>query len=374
MGSVPTGVIVGAGETPYLRRPERALTTHDVLAGAARRALEDAGLQPRQVDGLGVSSFSLHPDRAIDLAVRLGLRLRWIMDGGTGGASAIDMLQHAVRAVQAGDASAVLLVAGDVLRPGDFRALVDGYNVATREHLAPIPHGGPNSLFAMVTRRHMIAHHLGREAYGRLVVRQRAWAGRNPHAAYREPLTLRAYLAAPIVADPLGLYDCPPVVSGADAVVVAAGGSGPVVRAVRVLHNADLHDGDGLTTGLAEVAAALWDEAGAGPEEMHVVSVYDDYPAMVLVQLADLGFGSPAETIDAIDAGRLAVNTSGGQLSAGQAGAAGGMHGLVEAVTQLRGEAGARQVQGARLALVSGYGMVAYRHGACANAAVLSAS
>jgi acetyl-CoA acetyltransferase len=371
VGAVPTAVVVGTGETRYLRRPGAELTTRHVLAAAARGALEDAGLEAREVDGLGVSSFSLQPDRAIDLAVRLGLRLRWIADAGTGGASAVDLLQHAVRAVEAGDASAVLLVAGDVLRPADFRALVDDYNVATREHLAGIPHGGPNGIFAMLTRRHMLRHGLGREAYGRLVIRQRAWAAGNPNAAYRTPLTLREYLTAPMVADPLGVYDCPPVVSGADAVVVAASGDGPAVRAVRVLHNADRHEGDGLQTGLAEIAGALWEDAGAGPGEMDVVSVYDDYPAMVLVQLADLGFGAPAEVLEAIDAGGLDVNTSGGQLSAGQAGAAGGMHGLVEAVTQLRGRAGARQIGGARLAVVSGYGMVAYRHGACANAAVL---
>ncbi len=77
--------------------------------------------------------------------------------------------------------------------------------------------------------------------------------------------------------------------------------------------------------------------------------------------------------LDAVADGRLAVNTCGGQLSAGQAGAGGGMHGLVEVVQQLRGRCGPRQVPGARLGLVSGYGMVAYRHGACANAAVLEA-
>ena len=225
----------------------------------------------------------------------------------------------------------------------------------------------------MVTRRHMLAHHLGREAYGRLAVRQRVWAGANDHAAYREPLTLQEYLRAPLVADPLCMYDCPPVVSGADAVVVAARGDGPLVRAVRVLHNADRHDGDGLTTGLADIAERLWDEAGAGPSDMDVVSVYDDYPAMVFVQLADLGFGAPDQVLEEIEAGRLNLNTSGGQLSAGQAGAAGGMHGLVEAVVQLRRRAGGRQVEGAGLAVVSGYGMVAYRHGACANAAVLGA-
>jgi acetyl-CoA acetyltransferase len=97
----------------------------------------------------------------------------------------------------------------------------------------------------------------------------------------------------------------------------------------------------------------------------------------VLVQLSDLGFASDGElerfAREQLEGRRLAVNTSGGQLSAGQAGAAGGMHGLVEAVRQLRGEAGERQVEGARTAVVTGYGMIAYRHGACSNAVILRA-
>jgi acetyl-CoA acetyltransferase len=105
-----------------------------------------------------------------------------------------------------------------------------------------------------------------------------------------------------------------------------------------------------------------------------VASVYDDYPAMVLAQLADLGFAPTRDLVRLarfVADGRWAVNTSGGQLSAGQAGAAGGMHGLVEVVRQLRGGLGERQVAGARLGLVTGYGMLAYRYGACAAAAVL---
>ena len=97
---------------------------------------------------------------------------------------------------------------------------------------------------------------------------------------------------------------------------------------------------------------------------------------MTLVQLEDLGFardGDVASLVDRIAAGGLPLNTSGGQLSAGQAGAAGGMHGLVEVVTQLRGAAGERQVEGARIGLVSGYGMVTYRYGACSNAVILEA-
>jgi acetyl-CoA acetyltransferase len=128
-----------------------------------------------------------------------------------------------------------------------------------------------------------------------------------------------------------------------------------------------------LTTGLADVASELWDDAGFGPQDTDVTMVYDDYPAMALIQLADLGYGDDVAALihERLSTRRLAVNTSGGQLSAGQAGAAGGLHGLVEAVRQLRGETGERQIEGARRAAVAGYGMVCYRYGACAGAAVL---
>jgi acetyl-CoA acetyltransferase len=374
--------IVAAAESPYRRDPGDA-STSDLLANAGRRALEAAGLRPDEVDGLGVASFSLAPDRGVDLAWRLGLRLRWLMDDPNGGASGINLLAHARRAVESGDASAVLLLAGDRLTAGDFRGLVDTWSSATRDHLAGLPTGGPNALFALLTKRHMGAHGLRREDLAQVVLAQRRWAARNPDAVYRAPLSLDEYMAAPFVADPLTRFDCVPLVAGADALVVTAAdrppGDGRTVR-VRSLvttFNSEPQDGDGLRTGLADVARGLWEVAARAPEDVDVVSVYDDYPAMVLVQLADLGFapGGVVRRLVAkrIAGGRLAVNTSGGQLCCGQAGAAGGMHGLVEAVRQLRGEAGERQVEGARTAVVSGYGMVAYRHGAAANAVVLEA-
>jgi acetyl-CoA acetyltransferase len=147
------------------------------------------------------------------------------------------------------------------------------------------------------------------------------------------------------------------------------------IRAIRALHNPDAQRGDGLRTGLAEVADALWDEAGLGPGEIDAAYVYDDYPAMALIQLDDLGLvpnGDVARFVRDGGLDALPVNTSGGQLSAGQAGAAGGMHGLVEAAGQLLGTAASRSV-GARRVVVSGYGMVLYRYGACSNAAVLEA-
>lgn len=350
-------LIAGCGRTPYARSRDGE-TTLTLIARAVRRALGDAGFEARDLDGLGVASFSIAPDHAIDVAWRLGLDLRWLMDDPNGGASGLNMLQHAVTAVEAGEAEVIALVAGDLLTPADFAGLVDGYNSATRDHLASIPFGGPNALFALLTRRHMLAHELSREDYGRLVVAQHASAGGT--------LTLADYLGARMVADPLTRWDCVPIVSGAEAVVVAAAHRvrrkpAAAVRALVTAYNADQQEGDGLTTGLP--ADELWGRAGLRAGEMDVVQVYDDYPAMVFAQLADLGYGDPREVLAAIESGRLRVNTSGGQLANGQAGTAGGMLGLVEAVRRLRDDA--------RTAVVTGYGMVVYRHGAMANAAVL---
>lgn len=372
--------IVGAGESPYTRHPDPAGTTSAVLADAVLRALADAEVERSQVDGFAVSSFTLEPDHAIDLAWRLGLRLKWLMQDTNGGASAVAMLQHAVRAVESGDATTVVLVAGDRMNAATHNTLVARYNQATSDHLSPLPSLGPNPQFAMLTQRQMEAFGLTAEDYGRLVINQRRWASVNPGAVYREPLTMADYLAAPVVATPLRRYDCVPPVTGADAVVVTAadrGGRSARVVAVGASYNTDDQLGDGLTTGLADLSDGLWDGAGIGPNDIGVASVYDDYPAMSVAQLTDVGLldrnDVPGSLARLLHAGSPAVNTSGGQLSAGQAGSAGGMHGLVEVVQQLRGRASGRQVE-ARFGLVTGYGMVLYRHGACANATILEAT
>jgi acetyl-CoA acetyltransferase len=325
-----------------------------------------------------VASFTLRPDRAIDLAWRLGLRLNWCMQDEMGGASAINLLRQAWLALQAGQAETIVLVAGDHFTGADFAGLVRGYNRSAQDYLSPLGCEGPNPLFAMLTQRQMARAGLAREDYGALCVAQRLWAAGNPNAAYRDPLSLAQYLAAPMVAPPLGRLDCVPVVSGACALVLSARPAGISVRllASDARYNDDQQEGDGLQTGIAAFAPALWQRAGLGPEDMDVLSVYDDYPAMALAQLCDLGFAS-IDDLPGFIARRLAtrdlpVNTAGGQLSAGQAGTAGGMHGLVEVARQLLGQAGERQVRGARHGVATGYGMVQLRYGMCANAAVLA--
>nr|WP_315846519.1 thiolase family protein [uncultured Achromobacter sp.] len=371
--------IVSVGETPALRHPDASCSTTGLMARAIGDALRGAGLTPADVDGLGVASFTLRPDRAIDLAWRLGLRLNWCMQDEMGGASAINLLRQAWLALEAGQAANIVLVSGDHFTGADFAGLVRGYNRSAQDYLSPLGCEGPNPLFAMLTQRQMARTGLRREDYGALCVAQRQWAADNPNAAYRQPLTLTQYLDAPVVAPPLGRLDCVPVVSGASALVLCARPQGVSVRLVAsdARYNDDQQEGDGLVTGVAAFAPDLWRRAGLGPEDMDVISVYDDYPAMALAQLCDLGVAR-ADDLPGFIARRIAtralpVNTAGGQLSAGQAGTAGGMHGLVEVSRQLLGQAGARQLRGLRHGVVTGYGMVQLRYGMCANAAVLTA-
>jgi acetyl-CoA acetyltransferase len=195
-------------------------------------------------------------------------------------------------------------------------------------------------------------------------------------------MTMEDYLAAPLVADPLSRYDCVPVVAGAQAIVVAhpdrcPDGRAPVrVRAHRASFNYDNQEGDGLQTGISTFAGELWRAAGVDPADIDVASIYDDYPTMVFAQLNDLGMipGNDLARFARRDIGerRFPLNTWGGMLSAGQPGGpAGGLNGISEAVLQLQHRAGPRQVEGARLAVTTGYGMTLYRYGATAAAAVL---
>ena len=371
-------LIVGAYEARYERHAPAERDTRELLKEAVLGALADAGLGLKDVDGFGVASFSLKPDHAVDLAWHLGLSPRWLMEDPHGGASALNLLSHALRAIEAGEAEAIVLCSGDHLDRDAFADLVRNYNSVTAGHLAPLNYGGPNALFALLTKRWMDARDLGREDLGAIPVAQRAWAGRNPLAVYGDPLTMAEYLETPLFMPPLCRFDCVPVVSGGDAIVLrAAPAAGPAarVRALRSLFNSDQQEGDGLTTGFAEFADELWDAAGARPEDLDAAYLYDDYPVMVLAQALDLGLVPDGDLKRWLGAtvleGGWPLNTSGGQLSAGQAGAAGGMHGLVEAVRQLRGTVEPERATGAELALVAGYGMVLYRHGASHNAAIL---
>jgi acetyl-CoA acetyltransferase len=379
---VTNAAIIGVGQSAYTRRPEPGQTVHTFIRDAVIAALADAEIAPTDVDGMAVASFSLAPDTAVDLAWRLSLSLKWLLQDTNGGSSAMNMLGHAIRGVETGAASVILVVGGDATGLAGYGKVAANFNIATREHLAPLGHGGPNGVYALVTSRQMKAYGLEKSDYGHIAIAQRAWAAKNPFAVYRTPMTMDEYLNAPLVADPLSRYDCVPVVAGAQAIVIAhpdrvPKGRAPVrVRAHRASFNYDNQAGDGLQTGISTFAHELWQAAGVRPDDIDVASLYDDYPTMVLAQANDLGL-APANDLQrfarfTIGEQRFPLNTWGGMLSAGQPGGpAGGLNGISEAVLQLQHRAGERQVKDARLAVTSGYGMTMYRYGGTAAAAVL---
>src|SRR3954467_2865280 len=213
--------IIGVGQSAYTRRPEPGQTALHFMRDAVVAALKDAQLSAKDIQGLAVASFSLAPDAAVDLAWKLGLSLRWILQDTNGGSSAMNMLGHALRGVETGAAGTILVLGGDATGLAGYAKVAANFNTVTQKHLAPLGHGGPNGVYALVASRQMKKYGLEKFDYGHIAVAQREWAAKNPHAVYRAPLTMAEYLAAPLVADPLSRYDCVPVVAGAQAIIVA---------------------------------------------------------------------------------------------------------------------------------------------------------
>jgi acetyl-CoA acetyltransferase len=377
-------VVVAAPITvPYVRYSTRS--AHWFLARALRALLDASGVEKQALDGLCVSSFTLAPDTAVALTQHLGLSPRWLDHIPMGGASGVVALRRAARAVQAGDAEVVACIAGDTNHVDTFRQTLGSFSRFARDAVYPYGSGGPNASFAFLTAHYTRTHGAHAEDFGKLCVAQRANALRYEHALFRKPLALEEYLAARPIAEPLRLFDCVMPCAGAEGFLVLAREHARKLRlpAVRILgtierHNAFPEDPIQTRGGWAMDRDALYAQAATVPADMDFVQTYDDYPVITLMQLEDLGFCGKGEGAAFVRAhsftfdGSFPLNTSGGQLSVGQAGAAGGYLGLVEALRQLTGQAGGREVRGARIGLVSGFGMINYDRGLSSGAAILA--
>jgi len=370
---------------PYARYSIRA--AHWWLARALSALLKASNLRKEDIDGLTVSSFTLAPDTAIGLTQHLGLSPRWLDHIPLGGASGVVALRRAARAVQAGDADVVACIAGDTNHVDSFRLTLANFSQFARDAVYPYGAGGPNASFAFLTSYYMQKHGATREDFGKLCVAQRANALKFPLALFKKPLSLEEYLGARPIAEPLHLFDCVMPCAGAEAFLVlreerakSLGMAYARLRGTIERHNAFAADPVQMRAGWALDRDELYRQAGAGPQDMDFVETYDDYPVISVMQLEDLGFCAKGEgpafvrrhsfTWD----GSFPLNTSGGQLSVGQAGAAGGFLGMVEAIRQLTGEAKGRLVKNAKLGLVSGFGMINYDRGLGSGAAILGTS
>lgn len=369
---------------PYVRYSIRA--AHWFLAHALKGLTERAGITKTQIDGLCVSSFTLTPDTAVGLTQHLGLTPRWLDHIPMGGASGVVALRRAARAVQAGDAQIVACIAGDTNHVDSFRLMLGSFSQFARDAVYPYGAGGPNASFAFLTSYYMRTYGAEREDFGKLCVAQRANALRFPHALFRKPLSMQEYLSARPITEPLHLFDCVMPCAGAEAFLVMreqqARDLGLLhARIVGTIerHNAFPDDPVQMRGGWALDREDLYAQAGVGPQDIDFLESYDDYPVIALMQIEDLGFCAKGEgpafvrshtfTTD----GSFPANTSGGQLSVGQAGAAGGYLGMVEAIRQLTGEPLGAAVKDAKIGLVSGFGMINYDRGLCSGAAILAA-
>jgi acetyl-CoA acetyltransferase len=377
------GVVIAAPVTiPYVRYSTR--DAHWFLGRVLASLMKQSGLTKEQLDGLCVSSFTLFPDTAVGLTQHFGLSPRCLDHVPMGGASGVVALRRAARAVQAGDAEIVACVAGDTNHVDSFRENLANFSRFARDAVYPFGAGGPNASFALLTSYYMRQYGIEARDFGKLCVAQRDNAIKFPYALFKKPLTLEDYLGARPIADPLKLFDCVMPCAGAEGFLVMTEPRArqlelPFARILGTIerHNAFPDDAIQLRGGWAIDRDDLYAQASVSPNDMDFVELYDDYPVINVMQLEDLGFCPKGEGAEFVRrnsftvAGTLPLNTSGGQLSAGQAGAAGGYLGITEAVRQLTATALGTQVENARLGLVSGFGMINYDRGLCSGAVIL---
>jgi acetyl-CoA acetyltransferase len=366
--------VVGVGMSDGPVTPD--LNAIMLQAQSFRRALDDAGLAPRDVDGLASAGYGgMHE---VQLAEYLGIRPRWLESTSCGGSSFEFQAMHAYRAIQSGDADAIAIVYGNNQLSSFGRTLGTG-GMAGRRGAAPVPlpmaYEAPVGItlvgsYAMAAQRHMHTYGTTPEQLASISVQTREHAARNPNAMYRDPITVDDVLGSKLVADPLHKLDCCVISDGGCCIILTTEDRArdlphrPVY--VRGAAGATTHHSitampDMTTTAAAFTGPKAFSAAGITPGDVDMFAMYDSFSYTVLVVLEDLGFAPKGEGGPFVAegnlrlGGRLPTNTDGGGLSATHPGMR-GLFLLCEATRQLRGEAGDAQVEGAEIAVAHGSG------------------
>ncbi len=362
--------IVGVGQAGL--GDATGFTEMEILVEASKAAVAEAGLTMQDIDGIATASVSASM-WAMPVIEHLGIRPSFIDSTMLGGSSFVAHLMPAIQALASGQCNAVLVCYGSTQRSATLNRAEIG---RMRKQLDPQPYEAPYnplnpiSSYALAAARHMHQNGTTREQLADVAVAANAWAQRNPEAFMREPLTREKVLSARMVSDPLTVRDCCLLTDGAGAFVMVRAERARDLKQkpVYVLGNAtavwnrQISSMEDLTvTAASESGKRAFDMAGLAPKDVNVVGVYDAFTINTILFLEDLGFckkgeGGPFVANGAIaPGGRLAVNTNGGGLSCIHP----GMYGVflvIEAVRQLRGQAGERQVANAEIALAHGNG------------------
>jgi len=364
--------IVGVGHAGF--GDASGFTEMEILTQAALAACADAGIGLRDIDGLATCSVTSGM-WAMNAAESLGIRPKFIDSTMIGGSSFVEHLLPAMLALDAGICNAVLVCYGSTQRSGTVnRAAIASARRLLDAQPYEHPYGpaAPAPSYALAAARHMHQYGTTREQLAEVAVAARKWAQLNPEAQMRDPLTIEDVIGARMVADPLTVRDCCLVTDGAGAFVLTRADRArdlakPPVHvlgnATAVWHRQISSLPDLTVTAASESGARAFEMAGITAKDADVVELYDAFTINTILFLEDLGFCPKGEggrfVADGAIApgGRLPVNTNGGGLSCVHP----GMYGIfimIEAVRQLRGECGDRQVSDARIAVVNGNGGV----------------
>ncbi len=370
--------IVGAADTEVGVVKHMGAT--QLCVDAILRALADAGLDKSGIDGLVTCNSMAEPYlyHAETIAEYLQIFPRYCISVGAGGGTTFTALHQAASAIASGICHTVVIAMADSLRSGMSRQRALAMQSSTGHPQFERPYGAPvPGYYALLAQAHMHEFGTSAEHLAAVAVAMRKHAARNPTAQMRAPISIDDVLASRMIADPLHLLDCSLVSDGGSAVVVTS-----AERARDFKHKPVylLGVGEGhahehisqarsLTTSAAvDSGRRAFDMAGVGPRDIDFAQLYDCFTPVVLIELEDLGFcakgeGGPFVAAGSIDpGGPLPVNTHGGLLSHCHPGNPGSMFALTEAVTQLRGAAGERQVSQANLALVHAQGGIMSSH------------
>lgn len=371
MGTTP--IISGAFATQVGKLVNSScLALHDE---AAFGAIRDADLDPREIDGV-ICAYSLtepHLMLASWFCEYAGLAPKVCYAVQAGGATGAIMLTHAANLIETGTCRNVLVVAGDnrltgFAGDGAVAALSQvGHPQFERPYYLSIP-----AAYGLVATRYMHEHGVDDDDLAAVAVAMRANAANHPGAHKSDPITIRDVSESPMIASPLRRLDCSLISDGGGALVVSAESRG---RSVEILGTGQGHTHEHIVAAPSIVEFACkqsseiaFDSAGVNINDIDVAQIYDSFTITLLVELESIGFFEPGTAGSAIangalqSDGSLPCNTHGGLLSHGHPGAAGGLFHVIEAVTQLRNEAGTRQVKDAELAFVHGDGGILSAH------------
>ncbi len=377
MSDGPVARITGVANTAVGELPGSSCM--GLHAEAAFGAVADAGLALPDIDGVLCAYSFTEPHLMLGsvFCEFVGIHPPVCTALQSGGATACIMLMHAAALVASGQCRHVLCVTGDnrvtgLSRDGAVAALADvGHAQFERPYGISVP-----ASYALVAQRYLHEYGTTPEQLAAIAVEHRRHAGRHPQAHKREPITIDDVMRSRVISSPLRLLDCCLVSDGGAAVVVSANDAARDTRApldVLGLGQGHTHEhivaAPSLTDfGCKASSQRAFGQAGIVPADVDVALIYDSFTITLLVELESIGFFQRGEAGAAALAGELGLggklpcNTHGGLLSFGHSGAAGGMFHAVEAVRQLRGEAGTRQVRDAQLAFVHGDGGILSAH------------